>query len=69
MAVDKPVIVVVHATSKQGTSVVNSLLWTDKYVVKAITRDASGNSALLATRCSPTDHSCWPCSQRTLRAV
>jgi uncharacterized protein YbjT (DUF2867 family) len=46
MASGKPVIVVTHATSKQGTSVVISLLQTDKFVVKAITRDANSDSAL-----------------------
>ena len=46
MAVDKPIIVVVHGTSKQGTSVVISLLQTNKFVVKAITRDASSDSEL-----------------------
>ncbi len=46
MAIDKPVIVVVHATSKQGTSVVNSLLQTDRFTVKAITRNAGSDSAL-----------------------
>ena len=45
MAASKPVIVVVHATSKQGTSVVNSLLQTGKFTVKAITRDANSDSA------------------------
>ena len=46
MAVDKPIAVVVHATSKQGTSAVISLLQTNKFVVKAITRDASSTSVL-----------------------
>jgi len=46
MAIDKPIVVVVHATSKQGTSVVNSLLQTDRFTVKAITRNAGSDSAL-----------------------
>lgn len=46
MAASKANIVVTHATSKQGTSVVNSLLDTDKFTVKALTRDASSDSAL-----------------------
>ena len=46
MAVSKPIIAVVHATSKQGTSVVNSLLQTGRYAVKALTRDANSDSAL-----------------------
>ena len=41
----KPIIVVVHATSKQGTSVINSLLQTDKFAVKATTHDANSESA------------------------
>ena len=46
MAIDKPIVVVVHATSKQGTSVVNSLLQTDSFTVKAITRKPGSDSAL-----------------------
>ena len=46
MAASKAIIVVTHATSKQGTSVVNSLLDTNKFTVKALTRDASSDSAL-----------------------
>ena len=45
MAIDKPVIVVMHATSKQGTSVVNSLLQTKSFIVKALTRNAGSDSA------------------------
>ena len=48
MACGKQGIVVVHATSKQGTSVVNSLLQTSKFAVKALTRDANSESAPLA---------------------
>jgi hypothetical protein len=47
MAAAKPVIVVVHATSKQGTSVVNSLLQTEKFIVKCITRNANSGSAFV----------------------
>jgi len=41
----KPIIVVVHATSKQGSSVVKSLLQTDKFAVKALVRDAGSECA------------------------
>jgi hypothetical protein len=51
MAVGKPTIVVLHATSKQGTSVVSSLLQTDKFIVKAVTRNANSDSALLQACC------------------
>ena len=63
MAIDKPVIVVVHATSKQGTSVVNSLLQTDKFAVKAITRNAGSDSAI-ADMLSPAAHEPSPCSRQ-----
>ena len=49
----KPVIVVVHATSKQGTSVVKSLLQSGRFAVKALVRDATTDSAsrlMLPTR-------------------
>jgi hypothetical protein len=49
MEAGKPIIAVVHATSKQGTSVVNSLLQTGKFAVKAITRDAN-------SECASCDH-------------
>ena len=45
MATTKPVIVVVHATSKQGSSVVKSLLQTGQFAVKALVRDANTDSA------------------------
>ena len=48
MASAKPVIVVVHATSKQGTSVVNSLLQTRQFAVKALVRDETTESAFNA---------------------
>ena len=47
MAPSKPVIAVLHANSKQGTSVVLSLLESDKFIVKAIVRSADSDSASL----------------------
>ena len=60
MAEGQAIVVVVNATSKQGTSVVISLLHTQKFVVKAITRNASSDSALsqtcpLLSRCQARD--------------
>ena len=45
MDATKPIIVVVNATSKQGNSVVNSLLQTGNFTVKATTRHTSSDSA------------------------
>ena len=45
MVTAKPIIVVLHATSKQGSSVIIALLETDKFAVKGITRDVNGDSA------------------------
>ena len=41
----KPVVAVLHANSKQGTSVVLSLLESDKLAVKAVVRSANSDSA------------------------
>ena len=47
----KPVIAVLHANSKQGTSVVLSLLETAKFVVKAVVRSADSESASSTLSC------------------
>jgi hypothetical protein len=64
MAVSVPIVVVMNATSKQGTSVVNSVLQTGLFKVKATTRDASSKSApaLDAIMC----HRCHPLIDRVL---
>ncbi len=41
----KPTVVVMHATGKQGSGVVNALLRSGQYRVKAVTRDAAADSA------------------------
>ena len=59
MAATGKIVVVVHATSKQGTSVVNSLLQTAKFAVRALTRDASSDSALLCAPAHPAKQNRW----------
>ena len=49
MQTSKPTIAVLHANSKQGTSVVISLLQTGKFVVKAVVRNADSDSAFPCT--------------------
>ena len=65
MSSSSAIVVVMHATSKQGTSVVNSLLDTHKFTVKALTRDAGSDSALCCASCAHPAHP-WPCSSAWL---